>query len=60
MIAVEVSEIYRLDQKDFVKAISPYPDLLANIQHIAAERMEVASMLDDYNKKEQTTSASRR
>ncbi|KAL1501877.1 hypothetical protein ABEB36_007120 [Hypothenemus hampei] len=53
VIAVEVSEIYRLDQKDFVKAINPYPDLLANIQHIAAERMEVASMLDDYNKKEQ-------
>lgn len=52
VIAVEVSEIYRLDQKDFVKAINPYPDLLANIQHIAAERMEVASMLDDYNKKE--------
>lgn len=61
VIAVEVSEIYRLDQKDFVKAISPYPDLLANIQHIAAERMEVASMLDDYNKMEQTTpSTSRR
>ncbi|CAG9764681.1 unnamed protein product [Ceutorhynchus assimilis] len=52
VIAVEVSEIYRLDQKDFVKAINPYPDLLANIQHIAAERMEVAIMLDDYNKKE--------
>ncbi|XP_030744960.1 potassium/sodium hyperpolarization-activated cyclic nucleotide-gated channel 2-like [Sitophilus oryzae] len=55
VIAVEVSEIYRLDQKDFVKAINPYPDLLANIQHIAAERMEVASMLDEYNRKEQTT-----
>ncbi|KAJ8925686.1 hypothetical protein NQ315_009533 [Exocentrus adspersus] len=53
VIAVEVSEIYRLDQKDFVKAINPYPDLLANIQHIAAERMEVATMLDEYNKREQ-------
>ncbi|KAJ8947269.1 hypothetical protein NQ318_014165 [Aromia moschata] len=53
VVAVEVSEIYRLDQKDFVKAINPYPDLLANIQHIAAERMEVASMLDEYNKREQ-------
>ncbi|XP_018566291.1 potassium/sodium hyperpolarization-activated cyclic nucleotide-gated channel 2-like [Anoplophora glabripennis] len=52
VIAVEVSEIYRLDQKDFVKAINPYPDLLANIQHIAAERMEVATMLDEYNKRE--------
>ncbi|KAJ8985908.1 hypothetical protein NQ317_010665 [Molorchus minor] len=53
VVAIEVSEIYRLDQKDFVKAINPYPDLLANIQHIAAERMEVASMLDDYNRREQ-------
>lgn len=52
VMAVEVSEIYRLDQKDFVKAISPYPDLLANIQHIAEERMEVSSMLDEYNKRE--------
>ncbi|XP_076268529.1 potassium/sodium hyperpolarization-activated cyclic nucleotide-gated channel 2-like [Rhynchophorus ferrugineus] len=58
VIAVEVSEIYRLDQKDFVKAINPYPDLLANIQHIAAERMEVASMLDEYNKKEHTAKRS--
>ncbi|XP_074036622.1 potassium/sodium hyperpolarization-activated cyclic nucleotide-gated channel 1 isoform X1 [Leptinotarsa decemlineata] len=52
VIAVEVSEIYRLDQKDFVKAINPYPDLLANIQHIAEERMEVSSMLDEYNRRE--------
>ncbi|CAG9813020.1 unnamed protein product [Phaedon cochleariae] len=55
VIAVEVSEIYRLDQKDFVKAINPYPDLLANIQHIAEERMEVSSMLDEYNRREMAT-----
>ncbi|XP_057672250.1 potassium/sodium hyperpolarization-activated cyclic nucleotide-gated channel 2-like [Diorhabda carinulata] len=55
VVAVEVSEIYRLDQKDFVKAINPYPDLLANIQHIAEERMEVTSMLDEYNKREITS-----
>ncbi|XP_060536182.1 potassium/sodium hyperpolarization-activated cyclic nucleotide-gated channel 2-like isoform X2 [Cylas formicarius] len=52
VIAVEVSELYRLDQKDFVKAISPYPDLLANIHRIAADRMEASSMLEDYKMKE--------
>lgn len=52
VVAVEVSEIYRLDQRDFVKAISPYPDLLSNIQHIAEERMEVSMMLDEYNRRE--------
>lgn len=57
VIAVEVSEIYRLDQKDFVKAINPYPDLLANIQHIAEERMEVSSMLDEYNRRENLSKA---
>lgn len=54
VIAVEVSEIYRLDQKDFVKAINPYPDLMANIQHIAEERMEVSKMLDEYNRRDMT------
>ncbi|XP_072397737.1 potassium/sodium hyperpolarization-activated cyclic nucleotide-gated channel 2-like [Diabrotica undecimpunctata] len=59
VVAVEVSEIYRLDQKDFVKAINPYPDLLSSIQHIAEERMEVTSMLDESNKREAISSHKR-
>lgn len=52
VIAVEVCELYRLDRKDFVKAIHPYPDLLDNIQRIAADRMEKTTMLDEHNRRE--------
>ncbi|CAH0551009.1 unnamed protein product [Brassicogethes aeneus] len=52
VISIEISEIYTLDKKDFVKAIYPYPDLLSNIQNIAADRMETAFMLDEHNKSE--------
>lgn len=52
VIAVEICELYRLDKKDFVKAIHPYPDLLEKIQKIAADRMEKTQMLDEHNKQE--------
>lgn len=52
VIAVEVCELYKLERTDFVKAIHPYPDLLDNIQRIAADRMEKATMLDEHNRKE--------
>lgn len=52
VIAVEVCELYKLERMDFVKAIHPYPDLLDNIQRIAADRMEKATMLDEHNRKE--------
>lgn len=52
VIAVEVCELYRLDRKDFVRAIHPYPDLLDNIQRIAADRMEKTTMLDEHNRRE--------
>lgn len=52
VIAVEICELYRLDRKDFVRAIHPYPDLLNNIQHIAADRMERTAILDEHNRRE--------
>lgn len=52
VIAVEVCEVYKLERKDFVKAIYPYPDLLDNIQRIAADRMEKTTMLDEHNRRE--------
>lgn len=52
VISVEVCELYRLDRKDFVRAIHPYPDLLDNIQKIATDRMEKTSILDEHNRRE--------
>lgn len=52
VIAVEVCELYKLERNDFVKAIHPYPDLLNNIQRIAADRMERTTMLDEHNRRE--------
>lgn len=55
VIAVEVCELYRLDRKNFVRAIHPYPDLLDNIQRIASDRMERTTMLDEHNRREQAS-----
>lgn len=52
VVAVEICELYRLDRKDFVRAIYPYPDLLNTVTHIAADRMEITSILDEHNRRE--------
>ncbi|RZC37629.1 potassium/sodium hyperpolarization-activated cyclic nucleotide-gated channel 1-like [Asbolus verrucosus] len=52
VIAVEICELYRLDRKDFVKAIHPYPDLLEKIQKIAADRMEKTNLLEEQYKRD--------
>lgn len=52
VVAVEICELYRLERKDFVRAIYPYPDLLTNVQHIAADRMERTTILDEHNRRE--------
>lgn len=52
VIAVEICELYRLDCRDFARAIYPYPDLLNNIKHIAADRMERTGILDEHNRRE--------
>lgn len=41
VVSLETSEVYRLDYKDFVTAIKPYPDLFAKIKQIAADRISV-------------------
>lgn len=47
VIAVETCELYRLDRKDFIKAIFPYPDLYEKVKRIAGDRSEVTNLLDD-------------
>lgn len=49
VVAIETSEIYRLDGKDFMRAIQPYPDLLDNIERFAMERLEKTVLLDRQN-----------
>lgn len=48
VVAVEVCELYRLDRKDFVRTVDPYPDLLYSIQYIAADRLERSTLLNNY------------
>lgn len=52
VIAVEICELYRLERKDFIRAIYPYPDLLNSVQHIAAERLEKTLIMDEHNRRE--------
>nr|XP_022919815.1 potassium/sodium hyperpolarization-activated cyclic nucleotide-gated channel 2-like [Onthophagus taurus] len=47
VVATECSEMYRLNRKDFMRALLPYPDLLTKIQHIAATRKEETDAADD-------------
>ncbi|GJQ67837.1 hypothetical protein Trydic_g16601 [Trypoxylus dichotomus] len=47
VIAVEPCELYKLDRKDFVQAILPYPDLLLKIERIAFSRLEETAELED-------------
>jgi hypothetical protein len=55
VIAVETCELYRLDRKDFIKAIHPYPDLLEKIQKIAADRMEKTNLMEEHYKRDMAT-----
>ncbi|KAI4470521.1 i[[h]] channel isoform e [Holotrichia oblita] len=46
VVAVEPCELYKLERKDFIHAILPYPDLLVKIERIAFERIEETSNLE--------------
>lgn len=52
VVAVDICELFRLDRKDFMRAVYPYPDLLNNVQHIAYDRMERTAILDEHNRRE--------
>lgn len=52
VIAVEISELFVLERKDFIRAIQPYPDLLNKIRRIAAERFEVARIFEEQNRRD--------
>lgn len=56
VIAIEPCELYRLDRKDFMQIIRPYPDLFQSIEQVAAERLQYILAIDEkykhfYNKK---------
>lgn len=38
VIAVDLSEVYKLERKHFIKAMTPYPELLIKIEKLALER----------------------
>ncbi|PSN45113.1 hypothetical protein C0J52_18780 [Blattella germanica] len=47
VVAVEPCEVFRLDRVDFLRVVSPYPDLLSKVEQIAADRREKTMQLDD-------------
>ncbi|XP_017784464.1 PREDICTED: potassium/sodium hyperpolarization-activated cyclic nucleotide-gated channel 1-like [Nicrophorus vespilloides] len=53
VIAAEVCELYRLDRKDFIRAIIPYPDLYDRITYVAGDRMERTDIIDEAHKNTQ-------
>lgn len=47
VVAVETSELYRLNEQDFIRAILPYPDLIDKIKKIAFERTEQTMFIEE-------------
>ncbi|KAB0799376.1 hypothetical protein PPYR_07256 [Photinus pyralis] len=52
VLAVDTCELYKLDRKEFVRAVHPYPDLLDVIQHTAMDRLEKTAILDERDRRE--------
>lgn len=52
VVAAEICEVYKLERKDFIKAIHPYPDLLEKIQKVAIDRMEKAVAVEEHFKRD--------
>ncbi|XP_026476567.1 uncharacterized protein LOC113382357 [Ctenocephalides felis] len=42
VVAIETCELYTLDRKDFMQAISPYPDIMERIRREAYKRLNVS------------------
>lgn len=57
VVSLDESELYRLDYRDFVTAILPYPDLFAKIKQIAADRRETIEIFEQRVLLKQSTSS---
>ncbi|XP_043255158.1 potassium/sodium hyperpolarization-activated cyclic nucleotide-gated channel 1-like [Colletes gigas] len=51
VVAIEVCEVYRLERKDFRKCIAVHTELFANIERIAADRIEKALLIEEQHKR---------
>ncbi|KAL6256090.1 hypothetical protein P5V15_013325 [Pogonomyrmex californicus] len=51
VVAIEVCEVYRLDRKDFRQCIDIHSELFAEIERIAAERIERTMRVEDQHKR---------
>ncbi|GLH00978.1 Cyclic nucleotide-gated cation channel subunit A [Gryllus bimaculatus] len=56
VVAIECCELYRLDQRDFVRAINPFPDLVTRIERVAEERYERTMQMDAGDKRRRAIS----
>ena len=60
VVAVENCELFRLDRKDFVRVVMPYPDMLKKIEQIATDRTEmIISLNSEYSHRKQADSTSK-
>lgn len=41
IVALEVCEVYKLNQKDFRKVVEPHADVLRRLDEIAVERLRI-------------------
>jgi CRP-like cAMP-binding protein len=46
VVALEISEVYRLDRRDFNSIVAQFPDMVDQLKQIAAERSEQLQRLD--------------
>jgi CRP-like cAMP-binding protein len=51
VITIEVCEVYRLSRKDFRECIDVHSELFAEIERIAAERIERTTKLEEQHKR---------
>ena len=52
IVAIAVSEIYRLDRKDFRKYFAADKELMKKIEKIATTRIEQSILIDEMSKNE--------
>ncbi|KAF7384845.1 hypothetical protein HZH66_011931 [Vespula vulgaris] len=51
VIAIDISEVYRLDRKDFRKSVAVHSELLSSIERIATERIERTAIIEEHHKR---------
>nr|KAF7407065.1 hypothetical protein H0235_014721 [Vespula pensylvanica] len=51
VIAVDISEVYRLDRKDFRKCVTVHSELFSSIERIATERIERTAIIEEHHKR---------